>query len=227
VTVLFADLSGFTAMAERMDPEDVKALADDCAERISAEVRRVGGTVLNVMGDAVVAVFGAPVAHEDDPERAVRAALAIRGCSLPSPRGADGGTLQVHVGVNTGEVMAGLVGPEERRDYTVMGDTVNTAARLMSAAPRGSVLVGEETYRATRRLVQYREVGPIDARGKERPVGAWEALEVAPLPLARSLGSAPLLGRDDELTLLAGIWAKVVREGRPHLVAHRAATAVV
>jgi tetratricopeptide (TPR) repeat protein len=201
-----------------MDPEDVKSLADACADRMSAEVRRFGGTVLNVMGDAIVAVFGAPVAHEDDPERAVRAALAIRSCPLPLPPGAAGEIPPVHAGVNTGEVMAGLVGPEERRDYTVMGDTVNTAARLMGAAPRGSVLVGEETHRATQRLVSYREIGPIDMRGKEHPVAAWEALEVAPLPLARPLGSAPLVGRDDELALLTGIWAKVVREARPHLV---------
>ncbi len=214
-TVLFADLAGYTSLSERMDPEDVKELTHHCAERLSEEIRRFGGTVVNVMGDGVLAVFGAPVAHEDDAERAVRAALAMCECSLTTPGGAD---LQVHVGINTGELMAGLIGPEERRHYTVVGDTVNTTARLMHAAPAGQVLVGEETYLATRRAVRYRAVPPVEARGKERPVPAWEALETSPLPEARPLGTAPLVGRDDELAVLAGIWTKVVREGRPHLV---------
>lgn len=216
-TVVFVDLSGFTAIAERLDHEDVKALADSCAERVTEEVRRFGGTVINVMGDAVLAVFGAPVAHEDDAERAVRAGLAIRECALarhddPASR------IQVHVGINTGEVMAGALGPRERRDYTVMGDTVNTAARLMAAAGPGTVLVGEETYRATGRIVRYQPLAPIAVKGKERPVPVWEALDVAPVPEARPLGSAPLVGRADELALLAGLWAKVLRDSRPHLV---------
>ena len=168
-TVLFADLSGFTAMSERMDHEDVKELADMCAERMSAEVRRFGGTVLNVMGDAIVAVFGAPVAHEDDAERAVRAGLAIRDCQLSSSADLMSVPLRVHVGINTGEVMAGLMGPEDRRDYTVMGDVVNTAARLMSAAATGTVLVGEETYLSTRQRIDYGTATPVDAKGKDRP----------------------------------------------------------
>ena len=217
-TVLFADLAGFTSLAERMDPEDVKALAHRCAERLGEEVRRFGGTVVNVMGDAVLAVFGPPVAHEDDAERAVRAGLAIRDCPLPRPGAASESPIQVHVGINTGEVMAGLVGPEGRRDYTVMGDAVNTAARLMAAALPGTILVGEETYRATRERVRYREIAPVEAKGKERPVAAWQALEAVPLPRARPLGTAPLVGRDEELALLSGIWTKVAREARPHLV---------
>jgi class 3 adenylate cyclase/tetratricopeptide (TPR) repeat protein len=218
VTVLFADLSGFTSMSERMDPEDVQALANTCAERMSAEVRRFGGTVLNVMGDAIVAVFGAPVAHEDDADRAVRAGLAIRDCQLSGSTEPTSVPLRVHVGINTGEVMAGLVGPEERRDYTVMGDTVNTAARLMSAAATGTVLVGEETYLSTRQRIDYDALTPVDAKGKDRPVLAWQAVEARHLPRERALGTAPLVGRDDELTLLTGTWAKVVRDRRPHLV---------
>src|SRR5262249_26701479 len=215
-TVLFADLSGFTAMAERMDPEDVKALAHRCLGRLSEEVLRFGGTVVNVMGDGLLAVFGAPIAHEDDAERAVRAAAAMRDCALIDDPGAP--PIKLHVGINTGEVMAGLLGPLERRDYTVMGDTVNTASRLASAASPGSVLVGEETYRATQRVARYRGVPPVEAKGKERPVPAWELLEVAPVPEARPLGTAPLVGRDEELALLSGIWTRVVHEARPHLV---------
>lgn len=152
-------------MSERMDAEDVKALAHRCAERMSEEVRRFGGTVLNVVGDQIVAVFGAPVSHEDDAERAVRAALAIRDCSLADEAAKP---IRVHVGINTGEVMAGLVGPQERCDYTVMGDVVNLAARLMSVAPAATVLVGEETWRATRRVARYRELPPV-ARKREFP----------------------------------------------------------
>src|SRR5262249_54660440 len=115
-------------------------------------------------------------------------------------------------------VMAGLLGPQERRDYTVMGDTVNTASRLASAAAPGTVLVGEETYRATQRVGRYGAVPPIAAKGKERPVPAWELLEVASVPEGRPLGTAPLVGRDDELARLSGIWTRVVREAQPHLV---------
>ncbi|MBI2947351.1 MAG: AAA family ATPase, partial [Verrucomicrobia bacterium] len=215
VTVLFADLSGFTSLSEKMDPEDVKALAHVCAERMSAEVRRFGGTVISVAGDQIYAAFGAPISHEDDAERALRAALAIRDCQLSDNPAL---ALQVHVGVNTGEVMAGLIGPEERRDYTLMGDTVNTAARLMSAAPSGSVLVGEETWRATRRIARYRDLPPISVKGKEHPVAIWEALGATAMSEARPLGATPLLGRDHELSLLSEIWLKVVREARPQLV---------
>jgi class 3 adenylate cyclase len=112
VTVVFADLAGFTALSEALDPEDVKTLADRCAERIAAEIRRFGGTLIDIMGDAVLAVFGAPVAHEDDAERAVRAGLAIRDCPLGH---AQGTPIRVHVGINTGEVMAGQIGPTEHR----------------------------------------------------------------------------------------------------------------
>jgi class 3 adenylate cyclase/tetratricopeptide (TPR) repeat protein len=214
-TLLFADLSGFTAMSERMDPEDVKALADRCAEHLGEQVQQFGGTVIHVAGDEVAAVFGAPLAHEDDAERAVRAALAMR----DSPLGEnEAQPIQVHIGLNTGEVAAGLVGPRSRREYTVMGDPVNTAARLASAAPPGSVWVGEETYRATHRVVRYHSLPPVAAKGKEKPVPVWEALDVAPVPEARPLGTAPLVGRDEELALLAGIWTRVLQEKQPHLV---------
>jgi class 3 adenylate cyclase/tetratricopeptide (TPR) repeat protein len=212
---LFADLSGFTTLSEKMDPEDVKALAHRCTGRLSEEVRRFGGTVLGIAGDQVVAAFGAPVAHEDDAERAVRAALAMRDCPLQD---GNGKAIKVHAGVNTGEVMAGLIGPQEHQDYAVMGDTTNVAARLMSAAPAGSVLVGEETWRATRNVIKYRDLPPVLAKGKQQPVPVWEALEALAAPKSRPLGTAPLVGRDDELGLLSGIWLRVVREARPHLV---------
>jgi class 3 adenylate cyclase/tetratricopeptide (TPR) repeat protein len=212
---LFADVSGFTAMSEHMDPEDVKTLADHWAKRLSEEVRRFGGTVISVVGDEVYAVFGAPVAHEDDAERAVRAALAMRSLNLSDD---PNNPVHVHVGVNTGEGMAGWIGPEGRRDYTVMGDTTNTGARLLKAASSGTVLVGESTYRETKRFVRYREVPPITAKGKDKPVSAWEALEMIAAPKARPLGTTPFIGREIELTRLEHMWLRVAKGTEPHLV---------
>jgi class 3 adenylate cyclase/tetratricopeptide (TPR) repeat protein len=213
-TVLFADLAGFTAMSEEMDPEAVKGLASRSAAVMSEEVRKLGGTVTSVMGDAIMGVFGAPVAHEDDPERAVRAARAMQS-RIGEVRGAPK-QLELHIGINTGETMAGVVGPDDRRDYTAMGDATNTAARLMSAAPTGSIYVGEETFRATREVVTYREVEPIKAKGKAGLVRTWEVLEVAPVPQARTLRiAAPLVGRQAELDTLLALWGDVVGESHP------------
>src|SRR5215210_8611598 len=152
VTVLFADLSGYTAFAERLDPETVKSLVDRALLRLGEEVKRYGGTVDKYIGDNVMAIFGAPVAHEDDAERAVRAGLGMQAAMSEINEGLPA---QVHfalrVGVNTGEVLAGAVGD----DYTVTGDTVNVAARLQSAAEPGTVVVGERTYRATGAAIRY------------------------------------------------------------------------
>jgi class 3 adenylate cyclase/tetratricopeptide (TPR) repeat protein len=218
VTVLSADLPGFASLAERFDPEDLKAVTHRCAERLSAEVHHFGGTVINIMGNTMLAAFGAPVANEDDAERAVRAGLAIRDLALIEPGDPDERRIEVRVGINTGDVMAGFVGPEERRDYTVIGCAVNIAAGLMSGAPAKAVVVGEETYRATRGRVRYREVPPILTSERDRPVAAWEAIDATSMRSARPLRTTPLVGRDQELTLLVGSWTKVGRESRPQLI---------
>jgi class 3 adenylate cyclase/tetratricopeptide (TPR) repeat protein len=215
-TVLFADLSGFTSLAERMDPEDVKALAHELAERMGQEVVRFGGTVMSVMGDAIMAVFGAPVTHEDDAERAVRAALAMRD-SIRSESG-SGLPLQLHIGVNTGEVMAGLMGSGDRREYAVMGDVTNTAARLQSAAPPGTILVGEATYLATSHSVEYEPVDPIEAKGKQEPVRAWRAVSATAAPAERPASFAALVGREAELEVMERLWRQVVAESSPRLI---------
>jgi class 3 adenylate cyclase/tetratricopeptide (TPR) repeat protein len=215
-TVLFADVSGFTSLSERMDPEDVKTLAHDLTEQMGDVVAGYGGTVISVMGDAVMAVFGAPIAHEDDPERAVRAALAMRD-SLRTPDGI-GARLQLHIGINTGEVMAGMMGPEARRDYTVMGDVTNTAARLQSAAGPGEILVGETTRAATGRTIEYEEGAPVQAKGKEAPVPAWRAVVVVDEMPRRPVSRAPLVGRSAELGVLAALWDRVRTDRRVHLL---------
>jgi class 3 adenylate cyclase/tetratricopeptide (TPR) repeat protein len=217
-TILFADLSGYTAAAERMDPEAVKALVDRTLRRLGDEIERFGGTIDKFIGDNVMGVFGAPVAHEDDPERAVRAGLAMQGAMAEANRQSRekfGAEFSLRVGINSGEVMAGAVGDR----YTVMGDPVNVAARLQAAARPDSVTVGESTYRATRDAVSYERLEPLTLKGKEEPVPAWEATGVIAEP-GRGAGRAetPLIGREEEATLLASLVERVEREGRPHLV---------
>src|ERR687896_112973 len=172
VTVLFADLSGYTAVAERMDPEAVKALVDSALRRLGQEVERFGGTVDKYIGENVMAIFGAPVAHEDDAERAVRAGLGMQEAMTEVNEGLpDGVDFELRVGINTGEVLAGAVG----ESYTVTGDTVNVAARLQSAARPGSVTVGERTMQTTSLAVEYEALEPLTLKGKSEPVPAWEA----------------------------------------------------
>src|SRR4051812_37678857 len=213
VTVLFADISGYTAMAERMDAELVKSMVDRCLRRLGGEVERFGGTVDKYIGDNVMAIFGAPVAHEDDAERAVRAALAMQEAIVEiDPE------LQLRVGVNTGDVLAGSVAES---GYTVIGDTVNVAARLQAAAEVGSVTVGQRTMRATRDAIEYRALEPLELKGKSEPVPAWEALgpvTATPRRLTREHAVAPFVGRTHELELLDSLYGRVVREGRAHLV---------
>jgi predicted ATPase/class 3 adenylate cyclase len=214
VTVLFADLVGFTARAEQLDPEDVEAILRPYHERLRAELERRGGTVEKFIGDAVMAVFGAPVAHEDDPERAVRAALAIRDAI------AEDGQLQVRVAVTTGEALVTLDARVTDGEGMVAGDVVNTAARLQSAAPVNGVLVDRSTFRSTRRLIDYAAAEPVHAKGKAEPVSVWAARE------ARARygvdveheGGAELVGRDRELDLLAASLARARAERTPQLV---------
>ena len=217
-TVLFADLSGYTAVAERMDPETVKSMVDRALQRLGQEVDRYGGRVDKFIGDNVMAVFGAPVAHEDDPERAVRAGLAMqRAMDEINADIADiaDASFLLRVGINSGEVLAGQVG----RDYTVMGDPVNVAARLQAAARPGSVTVGEITHRLTSGAIEYEELAPLELKGKSEPVPAWEAVRVTvatPTRIARA--STPLIGREDEATQLLSLFDQVRREERPHLI---------
>src|SRR5829696_891456 len=217
-TILFADLSGYTAAAERMDPEAVKALVDRTLRRLGEEIERFGGSIDKFIGDNVMGVFGAPTSHEDDPERAVRAGLAMQGAMDGANRESQekyGVEFSLRVGINSGEVMAGAVGDR----YTVMGDPVNVAARLQAAGRPDSVTVGESTYRATSEAISYERLEPLNLKGKEEPVPAWEATGVLSEP-RRGAGRAqtPLIGREEETGLLGSLVERVEQEGRPHLV---------
>jgi adenylate cyclase len=178
VTVIFADLSGFTAVSEELDPELLGAVVGGAMRRLAAEVGRFGGRVDKFIGDSVMALFGAPVAHEDDPERAVRAALGMQAAMLEinAQFGAQhGASFGLRVGINTGEVLAGTVGEA----YTVIGDAVNTAQRLQAAARPGTITVGRTTVAATREAIAYRELAPLVLKGKAVPVPAWEVIGLA------------------------------------------------
>src|SRR3954468_9028803 len=213
VTVLFADISGYTAMAERMDAELVKAMVDRCLRRLGAEVERFGGTVDKYIGDNVMAIFGAPVAHEDDADRAVRAALGMHvAISEIEPE------LPLRVGINPGDVLAGSVA---EGGYTVIGDTVNVAARLQAAAEIGSITAGERTMRAPGTAVDSREREPLHLKGKSEPVCAYEAtglVSAAPRRQKGEQAAAPFGAGSRELELLDSLYGRVVREGRAHLV---------
>src|SRR5437763_11911350 len=198
VTVLFADLVGFTSRAERLDPEDVRALLDPYWRHLRDELERFGGTVEKFIGDAVVALFGAPLAHEDDPERAVRAALAIR------ERVEGEEDVHVRVAVNTGEALVVLGARAAQGEHLASGDVLNTAARLQAAAPVDGILVGEPTYRATERVIEYREREPVQAKGKVEPVPVWgvgQARAAYGIDVAQA--GAALVGRRRELGVLA------------------------
>jgi class 3 adenylate cyclase len=214
VTVLFADLVGFTSASEQMDPEDVEAILRPYHERLRYDLERWGGTVEKFIGDAVVAFFGAPVAGEDDPERAVRAALAIRDWIV------EEGALQVRIAVNTGEALVRLGARPESGEGMATGDVVNTASRLQSAAPTNGILVGETTYRATSERIEYCEHEAVDAKGKEEPVPVWEVVEARArfgVDLAPET-QTPLVGREREVELLVGTLARARQQRSPELV---------
>ncbi|MCU1453453.1 MAG: hypothetical protein JWN46_1599 [Acidimicrobiales bacterium] len=200
VTVLFGDLVGFTSLSERLDPEHLKNLVDRCFDRLATDVNDFGGQVDKVIGDAIVCLFGAPVAHEDDAERAVRAALRMQQTMIGLARDV-GHDLRMRIGVNTGEVLVGAM--RAAGSITAMGDVVNTASRLQTSGRPGEVLVGPATHAATQAVIRYEARGPLNARGREEPVEAWVAVEptLPPGYRARRI-DVPVVGREHELGLL-------------------------
>lgn len=212
ITVLFADLSGFTTMSERLDPEIMQTLQNELFEELTGAVQGFGGFVDKFIGDALLALFGAPAAHEDDPERAVRAALDMirRTAQLEERAKAYAGSpLLLHIGINTGHVVAGGLGVGVAKSYSVTGDTVNTAQRIQSMAPPGDVLVGPLTYRLTRHAFSYESLGEVSLKGKMGSVLVHRLKGPLDTPRAArgldTLGlSAPLIGRDAELARMIG-----------------------
>src|SRR5436190_7160929 len=176
VSVLFCDLVGFTAASEQADPEDVRARLRPYHARLRSEIEAYGGTVEKFVGDAVMAVFGAPVAHEDDAERAVRAALRILEAIAELNAGDPLLSLQVRIGINSGEAVVALGAKPEAGEGIVTGDVVNTASRLQGVAPVDGIACSEQTYRSTERVFEYEALEPAMVKGKSEPLTLFRPL---------------------------------------------------
>ena len=220
VSVLFVDLVGFTARSDNADPEDVRATLRLYHELLKREIERFGGTVEKFIGDAVMAVYGAPLAHEDDAERAVRSALRILQAIDELNEARPDLALEIRGAVNTGEAVVALGARPEAGEGFVTGDVVNVASRLQAIAPVGGVVVGELTYRGTRDQIEYEALEPASVKGKEEKVPLWRALEArSRFGVDIEPGAAtPFIGRNHELSLLADLFERVVREEAPHVV---------
>jgi class 3 adenylate cyclase/tetratricopeptide (TPR) repeat protein len=220
VSVLFCDLVGFTSRAEHLDVEDVRGLLRPFYARVRRELERFGGTVEKFIGDAVMALFGAPVAHEDDPERAVRAALAIREAIAELNERDPSLDLHVRVGVTSGEALVALDARPSEGEGMAAGDVVNSAARLQAAAPVDGILVDRATYRATDRRIAYQDAEPVTVKGRSGVVQVW--LAIGPrASLGVDVAGTPrtaLVGRERELAQVRQALAEVRAERRPRLV---------
>ncbi len=219
VTILFCDLVGFTASSDAADPEDVRATLRPYHTLLREAIEYYGGTVEKFVGDAVMAAFGAPIAHEDDPERSIRSALRILQ-AIEELNEVHDLALAVRIGINTGEAVVTLGAKPAEGEGFVTGDVVNVASRLQGVAPVGGIVVGEGTYRATRYLFDYEELEPVTLKGKAEPVPIWRPLavtgrwgmEVDPEP------STPFVGRELERKLLEGLYARAIKESSVQLV---------
>ena len=209
VSVLFVDLVDFTRRSDRADPEDVRDTLRAYQSAAQERIDHFGGTMEKFIGDAVMAVFGAPVSHGDDAERAVRAGLAILDAVAALK-------LEARAAVNSGEAVVTVTSGSPTGEALAMGDVVNTASRLQTTAGAGTLVVGEETYRLTRSAITYRPVSAVEAKGKEEPLRAW--LTIAAGSVARPRPDIEMVGRDRELTLLASIWEGATSDRHPHLV---------
>jgi class 3 adenylate cyclase/tetratricopeptide (TPR) repeat protein len=223
-TVVFADIVGSTSLADREDAEVVQTVIGRAFDRLSVEIARYEGLLEKFMGDALLAIFGVPRAHEDDPERAVRAAFEMQAVLSELNRGfaTDGmPQLQMRIGVESGEILVDQDRVSGPRDRMITGDAVNVAARLQTAAELGRVIVGPNVHQATKDVIEYRELAPLDLKGKPERVPAWQVLRIR----AQQRGERPqlgmqaaLVGRDEELTVLRETFRRVQAEGRPALV---------
>jgi class 3 adenylate cyclase/tetratricopeptide (TPR) repeat protein len=219
VSILFVDLVGFTARSHDADPEDVRAALGPYHQLLKREIERFGGTVEKFIGDAVMAVFGAPVGHEDDAERAVRAALRITE-AIDEPNQSLALELSIRAAVNTGEGLVTIGARPQAGEAMVTGDVVNTASRLQGVAPVNGVAVGELTYRSTKDVIDYEQLEPVSLKGKPEPVPVWRAVSAKSrygVDLDRTR-STPFIGRDFELDLLKGTFRRTLRESSIQLV---------
>src|SRR5713101_4639589 len=214
VTVMFTDVTGFTALSERLDPEDVHAIMDRAFEVILSAVHRYEGTVNQFLGDGVMALFGAPIAHEDHASRALSAALTINRELLPlgaEVKRLHGRDFLMRIGINTGPVVVGAIGRDLRMDYTAVGDTTNLAARLLAIAKPGQIVTSRGTQHTRDRFFTFEDLGDFQVKGKTEPVrvyGVTGKRRQTRLEASRERGFSPLVGRERELELLNAAWKR-------------------
>lgn len=218
VTVLFADVAGFTSMAERLDPEEVHGIMNRCFEIVTAEVHRFEGTVNQYTGDGIMALFGAPIAHEDGPRRAVHSALAIQhglGAYSRELERERGFGLHMRIGLNTGTVVVGKIGDDLRMDYTAVGDTTNLAARLQQVAEPDQILLSDTTHKLVSGFFETTDHGDIVVKGHESPVHTYQAVRArerrSGLAAAAERGLTPLIGREREVDTLLDRFEQAVK----------------
>ncbi|MEO8972382.1 MAG: adenylate/guanylate cyclase domain-containing protein [Ktedonobacteraceae bacterium] len=230
VTVMFADITGSTQLADRMDPEDMRAILTGYFNLMTEQIRKHDGTVEKYIGDAVMAVFGSPITHEDDPDRAIRAALDMQKAlanfnQQRQMRDPEATRLQMRIGINTGEVATPSNVRSSRRDFLITGDAVNVAARLQQSATPDNILVGERTYLTTRDVFDFQMVAPLRVKGKADPVRAWvvpglqnRTATITQHPRGIDGLQSRFVGRDLELALMHATYARVQAERQPHLI---------
>jgi class 3 adenylate cyclase/tetratricopeptide (TPR) repeat protein len=223
VTVLFADVKGFTSISEKLDPEKVRNLISECLAFFTEEIHRYEGTIAQFLGDGVMALFGAPIAHEDAPRRALYAALAIGDClkKYAEKLKKDGIDFKMRIGLNTGLVVVGRIGDDLTMEYTAMGDTVNLASRMESAAEPGTIWVTESTYRLSKDYFDFKALGEVEVKGKKEPVKAYQLTGVGRaktrLGVSVARGLTRFVGRQKELEHLKDRYSQA-REGQGQVV---------
>lgn len=230
VTILFADMTGSTALADRMDPEEVRLLMAGYFGAMAQALHHHGGTIEKFIGDAVMAIFGMPTAHEDDPERAVRAGLEMldalkRFNEQRLAEDPQAPPVQIRIGISTGEVVSAS-GAGDGGQFLITGDAVNVAARLQQQAEPGTILVSSRTYRSTHGAIVYQPLNPIQVKGKPQPLRVWQVIDAVedqaapPTQHLRGIEGlpSPFIGRVPELALLDAVYERVVGERRPHLI---------
>src|SRR5256885_8763200 len=212
ITAIFVDLVGSTARSERLDPEDVKALVAPYHALVRGELEAHGGTFEKFSGDAILALFGKPKAHEDDPERAIRAGLAVRRALAELNAEDEWLDLHIRIGIHTGEALIMLGARPSEGEWSAAGDVLNTAARIQSAAPTDGILVGRTTYLATNDAFSFKAAEPVQAKGKAEPVEVWEVVGTQDEAGPRPRGETALVGREAELGELLTFCDSLVEE---------------
>src|SRR6266403_1827626 len=217
VTVMFTDVSGFTAMSERLDPEEVHAIMDRAFEVILNAVHRYEGTINQFLGDGVMALFGAPIAHEDHASRALSAALTISRDLRPlgeEVKRLHGRDFLMRIGINTGPVVVGAIGRDLRMDYTAVGDTTNLAARLLNIAKPGQIVVSRYTQHLRDGFFLFEDLGEFEVKGKTHPIRAYaltgETRGRTRLLVSKARGLTPLVGRESELARLHNAYGRTI-----------------